>query len=66
MKRNVPIIKLGTSVWIRLNGPGAVNTARMTTFASASRPATFQTSANFRPVFPRVDSQAIKGADAPT
>jgi len=29
---NLPIIRLGTSAWIRLNGPGAVNTARITTF----------------------------------
>jgi AraC-like DNA-binding protein len=27
---NVPNIRLGTSAWIRLNGPGAVSTARVT------------------------------------
>ena len=62
---NVLIIRLGTSAWIRLNGPGAVNTDRVTTFASATRPSRFQTSAILRPHCPRRDNQAIRGADAP-
>src|SRR6266852_731624 len=62
---NVPNIRLGTSVWTRLNGPGAVSTARVTTFVSARRPNTFQASASLKPNRPRVDNQAITGADAP-
>lgn len=63
---NVPIIRLGTSAWIRLNGPGAVSTARITTFVSARRPSTFQPSASLIPNRPRVDNHAISGAEAPT
>ena len=41
----MPIIRLGTSACIRLNGPGVVSTARTTTFVGARRPRTFQASA---------------------
>jgi len=54
---NVPIIRLGTSAWIRLNGPGAVSTARITTFVSARMPSTFHASASFvawRPTLPNL------------
>src|SRR5271166_5713723 len=55
MNGNVPIIRLGTSAWIRLKGPGAVNKARITTFVSERSPSTFQMSASFIPNRPRVD-----------
>src|SRR5207237_10555711 len=65
MNGNLPNIRLGTSAWIRFNGPDVVSTARVTTFASASSPRTFQRSASLIPNRPRVDNQAIKGAEAP-
>ena len=56
-KGNVPNIRLGTSAWIRLNGPGGVSTARITTFVSARMPSTFHASASFvasRPTLPNL------------
>ena len=59
MKMNgaFPIILLGTSAWIRLNGPGAVSTARITTFVSERRPSAFQARESFIPNRCRVDTR---------
>lgn len=66
MYGNVPIIRSGTSVLMRWNGPGVVSTARLTTFTSASRPRTFQINARRIPERRRVASHAMTGAEAPT
>ena len=66
MYGNVPIIRSGTSVLMRWNGPGVVSAARLTTFASASRPRTFQINARRIPERRRVASHAMTGAEAPT